>query len=177
MNFKEKLFKRNKVYAGNAVDFYVDQIILPDGKLASREYLGHPGAVAVIPFVNADEIILVCQYRYPVGKLTWEIPAGKLDKNEKPDLCVRRELEEETGFKAKKIKKLISYWPTPAFANEVLHVYAAFGLMQSVKSPDEDEFIDHKIFSFKEALKLVETGKIMDSKTIIALLYWKAFRK
>jgi ADP-ribose pyrophosphatase len=90
-------------------------------------------------------------------------------------LCVRRELEEETGFKAKKIKKLISYWPTPAFADEVLHVYAATGLTESKKSPDEDEFIDHKIFTFKEALKLVEAGKIMDSKTIIALLYWKAF--
>lgn len=177
MKFTEKLYKRRRIYSGNAVDFSVDRIVLPDGKLATREYLEHPGAVAVIPFLSADKIILVCQYRYPIGKLTWEVPAGKLDKNEAPGLCVKRELEEETGFKAKKIKKLISFWPTPAFSNEVLHVYAAFGLVESIKSPDEDEFIEHKIFSFKDALKLVKNGRIMDSKTIIALLYWEAFGK
>jgi len=173
--FKEKFYKRINKYSGNAVNFYIDQIVLPDGKPATREYLDHPGAVAVIPFLSADKIIMVTQYRYPVGRQTWEVPAGKLDRNERPESCVRRELEEETGFRAKKIKKLISYWPTPAFANEVLHVYAAFDLSESVKSPDEDEFIEHKIFSFKEALKLVKNGKIMDSKTIIALLYWETF--
>lgn len=177
MNFTEKLSKRNRIYKGNAVDFYCDEIILPDGKKATREYLSHPGAVAVIPFVDKKNIILVSQYRYPVGRLTWEIPAGKLDKGEKPSVCVGRELEEETGFKAKKIVKLISYWPTPAFANEVLHVYAAFGLTETQKSPDEDEFIEHKIMPFKKALELVKKGKIMDSKTIIALLFWSQTSK
>ncbi len=177
MKFTEKLLKRNRVYKGNAVNFSVDEIRLPDGKKATREYLEHPGAVAVIPFLNKDNIVLVSQYRYPVGKLTLEIPAGKLDKNEKPEACVRRELEEETGFRPKKIKKLISYWPTPAFSNEVLHVYAAFGLIPAKKSPDEDEFIEHCVMPFKEALKKVKNGQIMDSKTIIALLYWETSLK
>ena len=130
--------------------------------------------MAVIPFFDKNNIVLVSQYRYPIGEVTLEIPAGKLDKNERPDACVRRELEEETGFKPKKIKKLISYWPTPAFSNEVLHVYAAYGLVPAKMSPDDDEFIEHCVMPFKEALKLVKNGRIKDSKTIIALLYFQS---
>ena len=89
MKFKEKLYKRRRVYTGNAVNFFADEVILPDGKIAAREYLEHPGAVAVIPFLDKDRIVLVSQYRYPIGKLTLEIPAGKLDKNENPDITVR----------------------------------------------------------------------------------------
>jgi ADP-ribose pyrophosphatase len=176
MKFTEKLVKRKRVYKGNAVHFSVDLIRLPDGKTATREYLEHPGAVAVLPFIDKDNIVLVAQYRYPVGKLTLEIPAGKLDPGEKPEACVRRELEEETGFKAGRIKKLVSYWPTPAFSNEVLHVYAASGLKEAVKSPDEDEFIEHRIMPFKKALRMARDGRIMDSKTIVALFYYAAFK-
>jgi len=176
MKFTEKLFKRRRIYSGGAVKFSADEIVLPDGKIATREYLEHPGAVAVLPFVDKDRIVLVSQYRYPVRKLTLEIPAGKLDKGETPAACARRELEEETGFKPRTLKKLVSYWPTPAFSNEVLHVYAAFGLAEAHSSPDEDEFIEHQVMPFREALKLAVNGKIMDSKTIIALLYWEALK-
>jgi ADP-ribose pyrophosphatase len=174
MKFKEKLFKRHKIYTGDAVSFSADKIILPDGKIAAREYLEHQGAVAVLAFADSNRIVMVSQYRYPVGKLTLEIPAGKLDKNETPESCVRRELEEETGFRAKKIKKLVSYWPTPAFSNEIIHIYAAFGLAETKKSPDEDEFIGHCVINFKDALKRVKNGHIKDSKTIIAILLWKS---
>jgi len=103
--------------------------------------------------------------------LTLEVPAGKIDKGETPLKCVRRELKEETGFKAKKIVKLVSFWPTPAFSNEVLHVYAAYGLTQSQKSPDDDEFIETSVMPFKKALEKVMNGNIKDSKTIIAILH------
>jgi len=168
----EKLHKRNRVYSGRSVSFSVDKILLPDGNIALREYLEHPGAVAVIPFLSKEKIILVKQFRYPVGQVTYEIPAGKLKKGENPFSCVQRELEEETGFKAKKVKKLLSYWPTPAFSNEVLHIYSAKNLVPARKNPDEDEFIDHIEVPFKKALSWVKSGKIRDSKTIIALLFY-----
>ncbi len=172
MKFKEKLHKRNKVYSGRSVSFSADKIVLPDGNIALREYLEHPGAVAALPFLNKKTIILVKQYRYPVGKVTYEIPAGKLKKGENPFSCVQRELEEETGFKAKTLKKLLSYWPTPAFSNEILHIYSAGNLVPAEKNPDEDEFIDHIEISFSEANSWIRSGKIRDSKTIIALLYF-----
>jgi len=171
MKIKETLFKRHKIYSGKAVNFSVDVVTLPDGKKTTREYLEHPGAVAVLAFTGKDNIVLVSQYRYPIKELTLEVPAGKIDKGETPLKCVRRELKEETGFKAKKIVKLVSFWPTPAFSNEVLHVYAAYGLTQSQKSPDDDEFIETSVMPFKKALEKVMNGNIKDSKTIIAILH------
>lgn len=175
MRFEEKPYKKNRIYTGRSVNFVNDEVLLPNGKTSFREYMEHPGAVAIIPFVNKKDIILVKQYRYPVRELTYELPAGKIDKGEKPAACVRRELEEETGFYAKKIKKLLSYWPTAAFSDEVIHIYHAAGLVESVKSPDDDEFIDHVVMPLAKALDWVKRGKIRDSKTVIALLYWKMY--
>jgi ADP-ribose pyrophosphatase len=172
MKFTEKTFRKKRVYSGKAINVRADDIVLPDGKKAVREFMEHPGAVAAIPFLDNDTIILVKQYRYPVRELTYEIPAGKLDKGERPDACVRRELEEETGYRAGKIKRVASFWPTPAFSDEVIYIYEAHDLKPSRRSPDEDEFIDHCEMSMAEALRLIKTGKIRDSKTMIALLYW-----
>ena len=178
IKFTEKTFKRNRIYSGTSVNFSADKIVLPDGNIALREYLEHPGAVAVIPFAESGKIILVRQYRYPVRQVTFEIPAGKLGRNERPVSCVQRELEEETGFKAGKIEKLLSFWPTPAFSNELIHVYAAYDLMPANKNPDDDEFIEHIEIPFDTALSWIKSGKIRDSKTVIALLFWeKNFRR
>ncbi|MDR2425902.1 MAG: NUDIX hydrolase [Endomicrobium sp.] len=168
----EKLIKQNKVYAGKAVDFYCDEVLLTGGIHAVREYLGHPGAAAVLPLMNKRDIILVKQYRYPIGRYTYEIPAGKLNSGESPINCIKRELEEETGYKAKRIEKMLDFYPTTAFSNEVLHIFVAFGLIKGDKHPDEDEFVATEIFDFKKAMNMVKTGEIMDSKTIIALLYF-----
>jgi ADP-ribose pyrophosphatase len=168
----EKLIKQNKIYTGKAVDFYCDEVSLQNGHAASREYLGHPGAAAVLPFLNQREIILVKQYRYPIGKYTYEIPAGKLDPNEPPLRGISRELEEETGYKAKRIEKMLDFYPSTAFSNEVLHIFAAFGLIKGESHPDEDEFVSAEIFDFRKAVRMIKSGEIMDSKTIIALLYF-----
>ncbi|MCL2485882.1 MAG: NUDIX hydrolase [Endomicrobia bacterium] len=173
----EKLVKKNKIYQGKAVDFYCDEVSLPNGQSATREYLGHPGAAAVLPFLDKNNIVLVKQYRYPIDKITYEIPAGKLDKGETPIECIKRELEEETGLKAKRIEKLISFYPTTAFSNEILHIFAAFGLKKGKTNPDADEFISGEIIKFKEALDMVKSGEIMDSKTVIALLYFENILK
>ena len=177
MKLKEKYHKTEFNYKGKAVGFTSHEIILPNNKKAIREYILHPGAVAVLPFINKNTVALVKQYRYPVKKVTLEIPAGKIDTGESPLACVKRELKEETGFIAKKIIKLTSFWPTPAFSNEVLHIYAAFELTKCNATPDEDEFISYKAMSYKKLLEMVRLGEIMDSKTIVALLYWQCFSK
>jgi ADP-ribose pyrophosphatase len=172
--FKEKLFKRRKIFSGNAISFSADVISLPDGKKAVREYTEHPGAVAVIPFVDKKNILLVEQYRYPVKRVTLEVPAGKLDRGEKPLSCVRRELEEETGYYAKRIYKICSFWPTPAFSDEVIHIYSADKLVKTESSPDEDEFIRAREFPLKKVLDWIKNGRIRDSKTIIAVLAYSS---
>lgn len=167
--------RKNPVYRGNAVDFCVDEILLPNGQTAVREYLDHPGAVGVIPFLDDKTVVLVRQYRHPVGEVTLEIPAGKLDKGESPLACVKRELNEETGYSARKISPLLQYWPTPAFANEVLHLFLARDLVPGARHPDEDEFLEVVKMPFAKALALVRSGKIKDSKTVIGLLACSAF--
>ncbi len=173
----EKVIKKNRIYKGKAVDFYCDEVELPNGQTATREYLGHPGAAAVLPFLDKNNIILVKQFRYPIGKVTYEIPAGKIDTGETPLECIKRELEEETGYKAKKIEKLMSFYPTTAFSNEMLHIFAAFGLVKGNANPDEDEFVSKVNINFQEAVEMVRKGLIMDSKTVIALLYFENILK
>jgi len=164
--------KKKCIYKGRAVNFHVHQVKLPNGRIGIREYLGHPGAVAAIPFLDKKTIILVRQFRYPVGQTTYELPAGKLERKENPSRCMKRELVEETGYSLRQLKHLISYWPTPAFSNEVIHIYTATGLKKGKPCPDEDEFISIVEVPIRKALSWIRAGKIMDSKTIIALLTW-----
>jgi ADP-ribose pyrophosphatase len=166
----ETLVRKNTVYSGRSVDFCVDEIRLPNGNSAVREYLDHPGAVGVVPFLDEETVVLVRQYRHPVGEVTLELPAGKLDEGEDVRACVERELREETGYRARKIAPLIRYWPTPAFANEVLHLFIATGLVAGRENPDEDEFLEVVRMPFDKAVSLVRSGKIKDSKTVIGLL-------
>ncbi|MDI6640885.1 MAG: NUDIX hydrolase [Elusimicrobiota bacterium] len=170
---KEKLFIRNKIYRGRAIDFSVDTVILPNNKKAIREYAEHPNAVAVLAFVEKNKIVLVKQYRYPVRKILYELPAGKLDKGEQLKSCVQRELIEETGYKAKRIKHLVSFYPTPAFSTEILHIFLATHLTSVKMHTEEDEFIEKVIVRFDKALQWIKSKKIVDSKTIIGLLYFK----
>jgi len=176
---KERLVKANQIYLGKSVGFSADQVRLPGGGVTVREYLNHPGAVAIVAFSSKPpspaKILMVRQYRYPVKSVTWEIPAGKIDLEEPPISCVRRELEEETGFRAGRVKHLLSYWPTAAFSDEIIHIFGAWDLHQGVFNPDDDEFITSQSISLDQALRWIKMGKIKDSKTIIALLYVHAF--
>lgn len=177
----ETFVSKKTVWRGRAVNFDVDTVRLPDGKLATREYMSHPGAVGVVPFLDADTVVLVRQYRHPVGEVTLELPAGKLDPRESILTCIKRELAEETGYTASSFKPLIQYWPTPAFADEVLHLFIATGLKPGKMSADDDEFIEAVTVPFAKALDLVRRGKIRDSKTVIGLLacasYGRNFRR
>ena len=173
----EKLICKTPVYKGGAVNFNADRVRMLNGKTATREYIDHPGAVAVLPLLGG-KVVLVRQYRHPIGEATWEIPAGKLHfGHDAPLNRAKLELQEETGYRTKRLKKLLSFWPCCAFSNELLHIYWTDDLEPGPPSPDEDEFLRVKAFPLKKALMMIRTGKIKDSKTIIALLAWQAMRR
>lgn len=171
----ERKIKSKTIYRG-VTGFNVDTVKLINGKTSSREYMLHPGASAVLAFVGG-KVLFVEQYRYPVKKVTLELPAGKMKKGQSPLSCARAELEEETGYKAGRVKKMLSFHTSVAFSNEVLHVYLAEGLKRGKTRLDEDEFVNVKLIDFKTALKMVKEGKITDSKTVIALLYYQVFSR
>ncbi len=168
---KEK-FSRNLITKnGRSTQFIVDEVKLESGALAIRDFLVHPGAVCVLAKYN-DEFIFVKQYRYPVKRVTIEIPAGKLEKNENIVLCAKRELKEETGYITKKIRHLISYYPTGAFSTEIIHIFYTDSLIKSNANPDDDEDLTVFHLTGKKVLEMIKKGKIKDSKTIIAFLYY-----
>ncbi len=170
---RENFHKKRVMYTGT-VNFRADTVTLPNGKKATRAFMEHPGAVAVLPVLPDGSIIFVRQFRYPVNEATLEIPAGKLNFiGDKPLARAKAELKEETGYTAATIKPLISFWPTTAFSNEVLHVFTATGLKGGKPDPDDDEFLNTEILPFDKAWTLLEKGLIMDAKTIIALQAWK----
>lgn len=169
-SFFEKCIRKRVIHKGRAINFNVDTVLLPNGKTATREFVDHPGAVCVVPFLDPKTVVLVRQYRYPIGKTTYEIPAGKLDPGEKPLRCVRRELREETGYTARVVRRLMTFWPAPAFSNESMYVYRAEGLKPGAVSPDDDEFVAAETVPFRQALDWVFSGRIRDAKTVIGLL-------
>jgi len=169
-DLKEKFRESKTVFAGKILTIRCDTVELPNGKEASRELVVHPGAVAVVPVRNDGKIILVRQYRYPIDKITLEIPAGKLDQGEEPDDCVRRELEEETGYKANTIRKLASVYTTPGFTNEIIHLYIAEDLIMTEQCPDEDEFLNAEAYTRSDIKKMIADGTINDAKSMLGLL-------
>jgi ADP-ribose pyrophosphatase len=151
------------------LECYTDQVLLPNGKSATREYLHHPGAIAAVPVLDDGRIVLVKQFRYPTGRVILEIPAGKLEKGENPDDCVRRELTEEIGFEPEQLTHLASVWTTPGFTDEIIHLYLAKGLKPLRRQMDSDEFLDVLIMSKEEVFQHLDTDSLIDGKTALAL--------
>jgi len=176
MDFLEKTISSETIYRGKILNLRVDSVELPNGKLASREVVEHSGAVAVVPLNEKNEVLLVRQYRYPVGKALLEVPAGKIEKGEEPALCAERELVEETGYEAEEIKHLFTFYSTPGFSDEKMYVYIARGLVYSGQKPDEDEFIQIVPVDLEKALSLIDEGEICDAKSIVGLLAAKRER-
>lgn len=166
----EKTIKREFVYTGRIINLRLDKVVLPDGRETLREVVEHPGAAAVVPVLPDGRVILVKQFRKPVEEVLLEIPAGKLEKGEDAESCVLRELEEETGFRAGKISKILEYFPSPGFSNECIHLFEACELQEGKKNLQQDELIEIVFLSVPEILKLIKNGKIKDSKTIIGML-------
>lgn len=172
----EKTISRNELYRGRSFSFYSDEVVLPNGKKAKKDYVKYPEAVAIVPFIDEENIILIHQYRYPVGKAIYEIPAGKLENPKENKIqAAKRELLEETGYECKKMKFLFSAYPSAGYSTETIHIYRADKLVLKEQRPDDDEFIRPEIVPFEKALEWVKAGKIVDSKTIQALLYFLLF--
>ena len=170
-NLVEKKLSSQKIFDGVLLHVRRDEVELPNGHKGVREWIEHPGASAVIPLLPDNQIILVKQFRYPVGKVTLEVPAGKLDKvGEDPIECAKRELSEETGYTAGKIWRLTTIATTVGFSDEYIHLYAATDLKQGELHPDSDEFINVIKIPLTAALQMVESGKIFDAKSAISIL-------
>ncbi len=167
----ETKVKSETIYDGVLLHVRRDTVKLPNGNEAKREWIKHPGASSVIPIFPDGQIILVKQYRYPIEKITLEVPAGKLDSpDEDPLECAIRELSEETGYTSGNIYKLTTIATTVGFSNEMIHLYAAEDLQEGKQHTDEDEFINVIKVPLSEAMRMVEDGRIIDAKSIISIL-------
>jgi len=165
----EKPVSSERIFEGKVINLKRDTVILPNGRTATREVVEHPGAVAIVPLTNEGNIILVRQFRHPVQQILLEVPAGKLDPGEPPETCALRELAEETGFTANKLRHLTSMYTTPGFSDEIIHVYLAEDLVESNNQPDDDEFIHTEIFTPQQIRQMITTGELCDSKSLVAL--------
>jgi len=164
--------KLKNIYQGKVVSLSVLDLVLPNGVRSKVEVVGHPGGAAVLPVFPNGDILLLRQYRACLKRYIWEIPAGRLEKGEAPRQAVLRELQEETGFKARSIKKILSVWTTPGFCQEVIHLFVAKGLTLGNCLREQDEIIETHRFSAQKIKQMLKSGKIQDSKTLVALLFY-----
>jgi ADP-ribose pyrophosphatase len=171
----EKFLKREEIFEGAVLHVIKDTVELPNGKSATRELCLHVGAVCVIPLLSDGRVVMERQYRYPHGRVFFEIPAGKLNyKEEDPLEAAKRELREETGAIAESFTYLGAMVPSPAILSERIHMYLAEGLTFGETELDEDEFLDVEYVPLDELYEMVMQGKIEDAKTEIAVLKLKA---
>lgn len=171
--FYEKTLSSTPIFSGRVIDLVVKDVELPDGKTSKREIINHPGAVAVIAITEEKKIVLINQFRKPLEKTIVEIPAGKLEKDEDPLDCAKRELEEETGYQASELEFIMSFYTSPGFADEIIYLYFTDKIELGEINRDEDEFIDVIEVTLPEAEKLIEDQIIHDAKTIFAIQYLK----
>ena len=170
-----------RVYTGRVLNLDIDTVRFPNGTTGELEMIRHPGASAVVPFLSDPagddpQVMLIRQYRYAAEGYLYEVPAGRLDANETPDHCARRELREETGCEAERVEHLVTIYTTPGFTDERIHLFMAVGLTRGEAAREADEFIEVETMTLSRALSLVERGEIQDAKTALALLYSAGFR-
>ena len=173
---KETKILSEQKFSGRLIDLYLDQVELPNGETATREWIDHPGAVCLIPILPDGKICLIRQFRYGPGEEFIEIPAGKLNAGEAPLDCAYRELEEETGYRTNKLTFLTNIHPAIGFSNEKMWMYLAEELELSKKKLDEDEFLELLPTPLNQAIEWVFSGKITDVKTIIGIMWMKELK-
>lgn len=175
-DFTETRLSSRTVYRGRLLHVLEDQVRLPDGKPARREYVRHPGAAMMLPFLDERTVVLVRQFRYPLGRHFLEIPAGKVDAGEEPLAAARRELVEECGYEAREWRRLATIHPCIGYSDEAIELFLARGLIHVGHAPDEEEFLEVVTMDFAEALAQVRAGEITDQKTVVGLLWADKFR-
>lgn len=158
------------VYDGKILQLVIEEVRLPNGGEATLEMIRHPGASAVVALTDNLEVLLVRQYRHATGDWLLEVPAGKLDRGEEPQTCARREMEEETGYRAGDLKSLGWIWTTPGFTDEKIWLYLGTGLEKTQQNLQGDEDLRVERLLFSEAVRMAQEGGITDGKSICALL-------
>jgi len=169
-----------RIHTGRVLDLDIDTVRFPDGSIGELEMIRHPGAAAVIPFLDdprsADpQVVMIRQFRHAADGYIWEIPAGRLDAGESPEACARRELREETGFEAAHLERLTTIHTTPGFTDERIHLFAATGLAEGSHAREADEFLELHRLRWSAVMDLVRTGAVSDAKTLVALLFVDSF--
>jgi ADP-ribose pyrophosphatase len=174
------LISTERLYSGRIVNLDRDTVRFPDGSSGQLEMLRHPGASAVVPFLDDPEagdprVLLLRQFRHAADGYIWEIPAGRLDPGEAPEACARRELQEETGMQAKRLDRLTTIYTTPGFTDERIHLFLARELEEGDHRREADEFMELHVRRWSEVSEMIQRGEIGDGKTLVALLFVQAF--
>ena len=173
----EETLSSRKVFEGRALKLRVDTVKLPSGKQTTREIVEHENCVAIVALDDADNILLVRQFRKPVEKDLLEIPAGGIDPGETPEEAVRREMREETGFLPRKVAKLGGFYSSPGFCTEYLHLYLAGDLVTSPLQAEDSESISLVRVPLSQIPGLIASGAICDAKSIAGLLAFREYQK
>lgn len=172
-----KVLSSEVIYQGKVFGLRRDTVVEPGGVQVERDIITHPGSVVVMPVFDDGRILLIRQYRHSVGEFLWELVAGRKEPKENPVAAARRELVEETGYAAKRFRKLMRVVPTPGFVNEWMWIFAAEKLTAGAAQPEDDEKITPRIVTLREAEKMIERGTLRDAKSICGILYYLRFLK
>lgn len=160
-----------RVHEGRLLKIDLADVSLPGGARAALESIRHPGAAAALPFLDDDRVLLVRQYRHAMGGFILEVPAGKLDDGEAPDVCALREVEEEVGYRSGRLEPLGAIFTTPGFTDEIIWLYEAHELEHRGVAHEEDEVIEVQEWRFADAVQAVRDGRIRDGKSVAAILH------
>jgi ADP-ribose diphosphatase len=160
---------RKEIYRGRVVNLNLETVTLPNGSTIELEVIRHPGAAAAVPLTDDGNVLLIRQYRHAAGGYIYEIPAGKIDPGEDPLACAAREVEEEIGRRASSLTPMLSFYTTPGFTDEVIHLFLATGLTPGTQSLEQDEVLEVVEMPLEQAIRHIADGTIRDAKTIIGL--------
>jgi len=172
---KPQVLSSQIVYAGKVFGIRRDEVIEPSGVRTTREMITHPGSVVVLPVLADGRVLLIQQYRYAARQYLWELVAGRMDPGETPIEGAARELKEETGYRAKRLKIFLEFFPTPGFLEEKMYVLLAEGLTAGKAEPEDDEKIIARAYTQKQLEEMLRKGKLRDAKTIAGVLYYLRF--
>lgn len=169
------LIGTERLYTGRIINLDLDTVQFPDGSTGALEMVRHPGAAAVVPFLDDatsgdPRIVLIRQFRHAADGYVWEVPAGRLDAGEAPEHCAARELGEETGFTAARLERLTTIYTTPGFTDERIHLFSAHGLTSGAHAREADEFVEVHQLRRSEIAAMIGRGEIVDGKSLVALL-------